>query len=314
MGLHPVAVGSLGTELLMLRDIIVENGAEGNHRRRLSTGNDLGGRTPRISVHLKNRYGVPIAPVFMNERAELGDNLLCVFLEDDSRNGMSNVRPRIEGLDQIRFNILHRLVCQIRIGNPSDVGRVLLVQGPCHVLLVNGPHRRVIPFADLSKHSLGYERPPDAGTLVLQPFQDSCVDLCFGSFYLTGVYAKGRTDLLYTQYRELVMAGKVCCHVRTTRELVEELRHAEPDNGFVSPVIASASKADPYHLFWDDIDKLKITDFKTEVLFDLVDSLYRQKHGLTVTGNYSMRDLVEQERMHPAIVRRLDDMCRVIEV
>jgi hypothetical protein len=41
---------------------------------------------------------------------------------------------------------------------------------------------------------------------------------------------------------------------------------------------------------------------------------YRQKHGLTVTGNYSMRDLVEHERMHPAIVRRLDDMCRVIEV
>mgnify|MGYP003351544550 CR=1 FL=1 len=29
-----------------------------------------------------------------------------------------------------------------------------------------------------------------------------------------------------------------------------------------------------------------MTDFKTEVLFDLVDSLYRQKHGLTVTGNY----------------------------
>ena len=48
--------------------------------------------------------------------------------------------------------------------------------------------------------------------------------------------------------------------------------------------------------------------------FDLVDSLYRQQHGLTVTGNYSMRDLVEHERMHPAIVRRLDDMCRVVEV
>jgi len=102
--------------------------------------------------------------------------------------------------------------------------------------------------------------------------------------------------------------------IKLTRELVEELRRAEFDGDFVSPVLASASKAAPYHLFWDDIDKLKMTDFKTEVLFDLVDSLYRQKHGLTVTGNYSMRDLVEQERMHPAIVRRLDDMCRVIEV
>jgi hypothetical protein len=102
--------------------------------------------------------------------------------------------------------------------------------------------------------------------------------------------------------------------VRTTRELVEELRRTEFDDNFVSPVIATASKREPYHLFWDDIDKLKLTDFKTEVLFDLVDNLYRQKHGLTVTGNYSMRDLVEHERMHPAIVRCLDDMCRVIEV
>jgi len=134
------------------------------------------------------------------------------------------------------------------------------------------------------------------------------------SWYLSGAYGNGKTHLLYAQYRELVTAGQARCHVRTTRELVEELRRAEFDEDFVSPVIAAASRRASYHLFWDDIDKLKLTDFKTEVLFDLVDSLYRQKHGLTVTGNYSMRDLVEHERMHPAIVRRLDDMCRVIEV
>jgi DNA replication protein DnaC len=135
-----------------------------------------------------------------------------------------------------------------------------------------------------------------------------------GSWYLTGAYGNGKTHLLYAQYREIVISGKAHCHVRTTRELVEELRRAELDDNFVSPVLTAASKPAAYHLFWDDIDKLKMTDFKTEVLFDLVDSLYRRKHGLTVTGNYSMRDLVEHERMHPAIVRRLDDMCRVIEV
>ncbi len=27
---------------------------------------------------------------------------------------------------------------------------------------------------------------------------------------------------------------------------------------------AAASRPDPYHLFWDDIDKLKATDFKTD--------------------------------------------------
>jgi DNA replication protein DnaC len=133
-----------------------------------------------------------------------------------------------------------------------------------------------------------------------------------GSWYLTGGYGSGKTHLLYAQYREMVLAGNTRCHVRTTRDLIEELRRAELDDGFVSSVLAAASGSTHYHLFWDDADKLKLTDFKTEVLFDLVDSLYRRNHGLTVTSNYSMRDLIERERMHPAIVRRLDDMCRVV--
>lgn len=134
------------------------------------------------------------------------------------------------------------------------------------------------------------------------------------SWYLTGAYGDGKTHLLDAQYREVVLAGKIRCHVRTTQELVEELRRAEFDDGFILPVITSASGSEPYHFFWDDIDKLKVTDFKTEVLFDLVDTHYRQKHGLTVTSNYPMRDPVERERVHPAIVGRLDDMCMVVEV
>ena len=135
-----------------------------------------------------------------------------------------------------------------------------------------------------------------------------------GSWYMTGHYGSGKTHLFYAQYREIAVAGKICCHVRTARELLEELKRHELDGDFVSPVMAAAHSRAPYHLFWDDIDKLKLTDFKTEVLFELVDALYRHKHGLTVTANYSLQDLVERERMHPAIVRRLDDMCRVIQI
>jgi DNA replication protein DnaC len=135
-----------------------------------------------------------------------------------------------------------------------------------------------------------------------------------GSWYMTGHYGSGKTHLFYAQYREMAVAGKIRCHVRTARELLEELKRNELDSDFVSPVMAAAYSSAPYHLFWDDIDKLKPTDFKTEVLFELVDALYRHRHGLTVTANYSLQDLVERERMHPAIVRRLDDMCTVIQI
>ena len=135
-----------------------------------------------------------------------------------------------------------------------------------------------------------------------------------GSFYMSGPYGSGKTHLFYAQYREIASAGKTLCHVRTTRELLEELKKMELSSDFVSPVTAAAYSPAPYHLFWDDIDKLKPTDFKTEVLFELVDALYRHKHGLTATANYSLQDLVARERMHPAIVRRLDDMCRVIQI
>jgi len=135
-----------------------------------------------------------------------------------------------------------------------------------------------------------------------------------GSWYLTGCHGSGKTHLFYAQFRELAAAGRIRCHVRSTRELVDELKRMELDNEFVSPAMAAANAPEPYHLFWDDIDKLKLTEFKTEVLFELVDALYRRKHGLTVTANYSLQELVERERMHPAIVRRLDDMCRVIQI
>jgi DNA replication protein DnaC len=135
-----------------------------------------------------------------------------------------------------------------------------------------------------------------------------------GNWNMTGSYGSGKTHLFYAQYHELAVAGRIRCHVRTTKELVDELKRFELDRDFVSPVMASACASAPYRLFWDDIDKLKPTDFKTEVLFELVDALYRQKHGLTVTANYSLQDLVARERMHPAIVRRLDDMCKVIQI
>jgi DNA replication protein DnaC len=136
-------------------------------------------------------------------------------------------------------------------------------------------------FRDSSFESFKRREPKQARALTLMRKDPG------GSWYLTGAYGNGKTHLLCAQYRELVASGRARCHVRTTRELVEELRRAEFDDDFVSPVIAAVSRRAPYHLFWDDIDKLKLTDFKTEVLFDLRE-LDRTTHILTTTETKSL--------------------------
>jgi hypothetical protein len=57
---------------------------------------------------------------------------------------------------------------------------------------------------------------------------------------MSGPYGSGKTHLFYAQYREIAIAGKTLCHVRTTRELLEELKKMELSNDFVSPVMAAA--------------------------------------------------------------------------
>lgn len=100
----------------------------------------------------------------------------------------------------------------------------------------------------------------------------------------------------------------------TMADLLSELRRAELERDYVSLVMDRVHYAESFHLFIDDIDKFKVTDFKFEVLFDLIDTIYRRKLGLTVTSNYGLRELVERERLHPAVVRRIDDICVSCEI
>lgn len=133
-----------------------------------------------------------------------------------------------------------------------------------------------------------------------------------GSFFLFGDYARGKTHLASAQYRALVDSGHTVAW-RSMGELLEELRRAAV-NDETSTVVQAIRYSDVFHLFIDDIDKFKTTEFKHEVLFEVFDALYRRHLGVTVTSNYGLRFLAETERVHPAIIRRIDDMCRVVEV
>ncbi len=65
-------------------------------------------------------------------------------------------------------------------------------------------------------------------------------------------------------------------------------------------------------LFWDDADKVKVTDWKLEALFNVIDNIYRHNMHLTVTSNLDLTEL--QEKLSPAICRRIDDICRKVEL
>ncbi len=133
------------------------------------------------------------------------------------------------------------------------------------------------------------------------------------SFYLHGGYRRGKTHLAVAQYRVLVQAGQSCVFQSIT-ELIHELRRAEMDDSYFSLTLERVRHADDFHLFLDDIDKFKGTEFKSETLFDLFDTLYRRKLSLTITSNWDLRTLVENEKLDSAVVRRIDDICTALPV
>lgn len=135
------------------------------------------------------------------------------------------------------------------------------------------------------------------------------------NFFIHGDYARGKTHLAIAQYRNLVLIEKSCMFM-TMAELLAELRRAETDkdgrNDYFCQVRDRVRYAEEFHLFIDDIDKFKITEFKFEMLFDLVDTIYRRGLGLTVTSNFGLRELRDQ--IDGSVLRRIDDICQVVEL
>lgn len=134
-----------------------------------------------------------------------------------------------------------------------------------------------------------------------------------GCYFIHGDYGAGKTHLLYSQYRMVTLQG-LPCHIRSTAELLEEIQREELERDYISPVMEGARRQRQYHLFWDDAEKFKATDFKYQGLFYLIDLVYRRQLSLSVTSNLSLLELDRQEKLQPAVVRRLDDICQVLEV
>ena len=135
----------------------------------------------------------------------------------------------------------------------------------------------------------------------------------FGNFFLFGGYGRGKTHLAVAQYKIMIGADKPCMFF-TMADLLAELRMAEMrlTEDSICLIRERVKYAENFHLFIDDIDKFKVTDFKFEVLFDLINTAYSRGCGLTITSNLDLAGLTHL--LDPSIVRRIDDSCKAVEV
>jgi len=64
-------------------------------------------------------------------------------------------------------------------------------------------------------------------------------------------------------------------------------------------------------VFWDDIGKVKISEFVQQEIFAIVDEIFRRNLKLACTSNFSLDEL--GEILGNPIVRRITDICKVIK-
>ena len=138
-----------------------------------------------------------------------------------------------------------------------------------------------------------------------------------GSYFFTGLYKRGKTFFTVAQYRALALAGQKC-ELRSARDLMEELRRSEvpatKDGECVpSEVVRMVTNEPKAHLFIDDIEKVSGTAFRSEMLWDIFDTIKRRQLKLTVSSNLNMIPELK-DKLGEAIVSRISQLCKVVEL
>jgi DNA replication protein DnaC len=129
-----------------------------------------------------------------------------------------------------------------------------------------------------------------------------------GGYAFVGVPQRGKTHLLVAQYR---MAGvKYRCELRSSMQLIAELQQVQVDEEARSPILEALQER-RLRLLWDDIDKVSFdkSSFRVEMVFELIDEIWRMELPLSVTSNVPIRELQEVGGLSPAAARRLMDLC-----
>jgi DNA replication protein DnaC len=65
----------------------------------------------------------------------------------------------------------------------------------------------------------------------------------------------------------------------------------------------------------DDLGKDRATEWAEQILYQVIDTRYRENRPIVATSNFALPDLQEQyPNVGPAIVSRLVEMCQGVKI
>jgi DNA replication protein DnaC len=145
-----------------------------------------------------------------------------------------------------------------------------------------------------------------------------------GSYLLMGDNGAGKTHIAYTLYAHAAQQGRrvVACPLR---DLLEDFKRYElgdsGDNGqrFYPRVSPSElqSGGEKWTILLDEFEKARVTEFTSEMLFNLLDAAWKYQHQLIVTSNMDDDELIARwskidDVYGRSIAKRLGASCTAI--
>jgi DNA replication protein DnaC len=138
------------------------------------------------------------------------------------------------------------------------------------------------------------------------------IDKISKSYLFYGMFGKGKTHLLYAQYRAITEAGYF--HTKFIREvdLIIDMQRQAYEREYTPKLsLETLKQKSDFHLFIDDLGKTPLSEDRTYQLFNLLDLIYTNNFKLSITTNFGMDALESRfdQEIAGGVVRRIQEIC-----
>ncbi|MEW6557198.1 MAG: ATP-binding protein [Elusimicrobiota bacterium] len=133
-----------------------------------------------------------------------------------------------------------------------------------------------------------------------------------GGLCITGPCGIGKTHLVVSVARKLILSDKKCRFVSVPELLLEirsifDKRSVQTEEELIEEYVGYE------YLFLDDFGAEKVTDWSLETLYLIIDRRLRNlKHELIITSNLDLNEI--SENLSDRIASRITEMCRVVKL